>query len=103
MRIAYIIGSFPLPLETFILRELIGLVEHGHEVDIFAVEAPYGGAEHPRVGEYGFLKRTTYLCEHASDLGMGHPRGGPGRAFRCFARAPGVTLKKDDSEPYGLW
>lgn len=36
LRIAIFTGSFPVVSETFIVRQMAGLLELGHEVDIFA-------------------------------------------------------------------
>ncbi len=38
MRIAIFVGSFPLISETFILRQITGLIDLGHDVDIFGGE-----------------------------------------------------------------
>ena len=35
MRTAHLIGVFPKLSETFILNQLTGLIDRGHEVDIF--------------------------------------------------------------------
>jgi hypothetical protein len=36
MRIAFIVDSFPAVSETFILAQIVGLFQRGHEVDIVA-------------------------------------------------------------------
>ncbi|HEY1769789.1 MAG TPA: glycosyltransferase [Chthoniobacterales bacterium] len=36
MRIAVVVSGFPIPSETFILRQIIDLIGCGHEVDVFA-------------------------------------------------------------------
>src|SRR6266404_2550530 len=62
LRIAMFVGSFPVVSETFILRQITGLLDLGHAVDIYAdtraeVEAPV----HPEVGRYRLLERTTFM------------------------------------------
>jgi colanic acid/amylovoran/stewartan biosynthesis glycosyltransferase WcaL/AmsK/CpsK len=79
VRIAVILGGFPKLSETFILRQLTGLVDLGHEVDIFARRNPGETSVQPDVVRYGFLERTRYF-----DL----PRRRSGR----LARALGTLL-----------
>jgi len=62
LRIAMFVGSFPVVSETFILRQITGLIDLGHEVDIYAdtrVEA--GAPMHPDVAKYDLLARTTFM------------------------------------------
>src|SRR3984893_18294943 len=40
MRIAFIVDSFPNISETFILAQVVGLLQRGHEVDIVADPPP---------------------------------------------------------------
>lgn len=40
MRIAYIVGKFPKPSETFIWREVVGLRALGHDSQVFSFERP---------------------------------------------------------------
>ncbi len=59
MRIAFIVGHFPRLSETFILNQATGLLDRGHQVDIFS---EYGGdwdCVHPDVERYG-LRQHTY-------------------------------------------
>jgi colanic acid/amylovoran biosynthesis glycosyltransferase len=62
MRIAVIVTSFPTVSQTFVLGQITGLIDRGHEVDIFAAasEPEVGGAEHAVVREYGLMERTRY-------------------------------------------
>jgi len=62
LRIAIFLGSFPVVSETFILRQITGLIDLGHSVDIFANSRPDGsGPVQPEVGQYRLLERTTYI------------------------------------------
>jgi colanic acid/amylovoran biosynthesis glycosyltransferase len=53
MRIAFIVGGFPLISETFILNQITGLMDLGHEVDIYARRSSPDRAVHPEVEKYG--------------------------------------------------
>lgn len=60
MRIAIIARKFPLLSETFILNQIAGLIERGHEVDIYAYELGDTSQVHPVVKNYQLLERTYY-------------------------------------------
>ena len=69
MRIAVVVTSFPSLSQTFVLGQITGLIDRGHEVDIYsaASEPEEGGAEHAVVREYGLVKRTRYQPARAED------------------------------------
>lgn len=66
MKIAMIVGDFPVLSETFILNQITGLIDRGHSVDIYALEAltvdTSGNTSkvHPDVEKYHLLNRTYY-------------------------------------------
>ena len=60
MKIAFIVGPFPALSETFILNQMTGLLQRGHEVDIYAIHNPQESAVHPCVAEYDLLTRVYY-------------------------------------------
>jgi colanic acid/amylovoran biosynthesis glycosyltransferase len=64
MRIAFIVECFPVVSETFILNQIVGLREYGHEVDIYPLNVmnPSGNPAqmHPAVEKYHLLDRTYY-------------------------------------------
>lgn len=62
MRIAVIVNQFPKLSETFILDQITGLLDRGHEVDIFAWQMNKdGGVIHPDIKKYRLLERTHVL------------------------------------------
>jgi colanic acid/amylovoran biosynthesis glycosyltransferase len=62
LRIAVFLGSFPVVSETFILRQITGLLERCHEVDIYADTAGDTNAPvQPEVSRHRLLERTTYM------------------------------------------
>ena len=61
MRIAFIVGSFPALSETFILNQITGLIEMGHEIDIYSRFKPNQEKIHPDVAKYNLLDRTYYF------------------------------------------
>ncbi|AFZ29891.1 glycosyl transferase group 1 [Gloeocapsa sp. PCC 7428] len=68
MRILFIVGSFPALSETFILNQITGLIERGHEVDIYSLHRPKNTQKvHPDVENYRLLERTYYAPERATN------------------------------------
>lgn len=61
MKIAFILSTFPVLSETFILHQITGLLDLGHEVDIFAYCNPNQQKVHPDVEAYWLMERTHYL------------------------------------------
>lgn len=61
MRIAFIVNGFPLLSETFILNQITGLLDRGHEVYIFPHTRWNEPKVHPDVAKYNLLDRTYHL------------------------------------------
>jgi colanic acid/amylovoran biosynthesis glycosyltransferase len=127
MRIAFFVGSFPVVSETFILRQITGLIDLGHEVDVFAERRPdRAGPIHPEVTSYGLLDRTTYTDEDMPEAtgywqmpvwpitgrtwlpGEERPLWNVARVvqalptfLRCLRSAPGVAFHVLDPREYG--
>src|SRR6185503_2378318 len=61
-RIAMFLGSFPVISETFIVRQIMGLIDLGHTVDIYAdTRTEAGSPLHPEIAKYRLLERTTFM------------------------------------------
>jgi colanic acid/amylovoran biosynthesis glycosyltransferase len=63
VRIAFVLGEFPRISETFVLSQITGLLERGHEVAVYAGRPGPRGPVHPDVGRYRLLERTLYWPE----------------------------------------
>lgn len=65
MRIAFIVNEFPVLSETFILNQVTGLIQRGHEVDIYAISERQpnntSSKVHPDVETYDLLRHTYYF------------------------------------------
>jgi len=61
MKIAFIVGNFPVLSYTPILNQAMGLIDQGHEVDIFSFA--HGDTEkiHTDVYKYKLLEKTVFL------------------------------------------
>lgn len=60
MRVAFLVSEFPDLSETFVLNQITGLIEAGHEVDIYARRAAENPKVHADSNRYGLLSRTYY-------------------------------------------
>lgn len=86
-RIAVILGGFPNLSETFILDQLTGLIDRGHEIEIFAARPLGASVRHEAVDQYRLLERTHYYF-----TGWSTPGELALRTVRAFVRAPLRTL-----------
>lgn len=68
MRIAFIVGTFPALSETFILNQITGLIDRGHEVDIYAKQPRNDPSVHSDVTKYNLLERTYYLDPPSNEI-----------------------------------
>jgi colanic acid/amylovoran biosynthesis glycosyltransferase len=127
MRIAFLLSSFPVISETFILRQMTGLLDLGHQVDIYAERRPPADAPvHPEINEYGLGTRTIYLDKMPAASGYWEmpvwPISGdtwlPGAAspisnerraldavptlLRCLQKVPSLTFKVLDPHEYAF-
>lgn len=125
LRIGVFVGSFPVISETFILRQITGLLDLGHDVRIFANLRPDPSTPvHPEVARYELRSRTTYVDGPPESLlwelpvrplsGKTWPPGAAQsvsnwrRAARalpklaqCLARSPQLTRAMLSSQTYG--
>ncbi|MBD2103234.1 glycosyltransferase [Leptolyngbya sp. FACHB-261] len=61
MRVACLVGEFPVLSETFVLNQITGLIDRGHEVDIYANQPGDTLKIHPDVEKYNLLERTYFI------------------------------------------
>jgi len=60
MKIAFIVGGFPTLSQTFVLNQIIGLLDLGHDVEIFAQFNPKDKKVHSDVEKYRLMERVHY-------------------------------------------
>jgi colanic acid/amylovoran biosynthesis glycosyltransferase len=68
MRVAFV-ADFPSVSETFVLREITGLLDRAHDVEIFPPRAATAAVVHPQIARYRLLDRTH--PPEARDLALG--------------------------------
>lgn len=89
MRIAMIVGKFPVLSETFILNQIHGLTARGHTVDVFTL---YGTPDRTELEMCRPLNGTRLAVTHvprASD----RPAADSLRMFRAALRDPGQARR----------
>src|SRR6266542_3521779 len=125
LRIAMFVGRFPVVSETFIVRQITGLLDLGHEVDIYAdTRAEPGGPVHPEIAKYRLLERTTFMDLPPETApfempvwpitGRTWPPGSTSsipnalrvtrafsKFFRCFWKAPRLACQVLNQQEYG--
>ena len=60
MKIGFIVNEFPSVSQTFVLNQITGLLDRGHDVDIFAENPRSDCPLHDDVKKYNLLERTSY-------------------------------------------
>ncbi|MHA1681232.1 MAG: glycosyltransferase [Promethearchaeota archaeon] len=60
MRIAFILSKFPSISESFVLNQITGIIDRGHEVWIYAEFDPQDKIIHPDIKKYDLLHKTIY-------------------------------------------
>ena len=129
MRIAFLLHSFPVVSETFILGQITGLLDLGHDVHIYAQRRPQdNGSEpiHSELKAYDLGSRTIYLDNEMPEEsgywsmpvwpfsgetwlpGADCPISNSDRLLRavpilrrCLDAAPQLTLEVLDPDQYG--
>jgi colanic acid/amylovoran biosynthesis glycosyltransferase len=111
MKIAFIVDQFPKLSETFILNQITGLIDMGHEVDIFAASNPDEHKVHRGVKEYQLLARTYYFSEPEQKLArllratltlLRTFHRDPGKVLRSFIAAKRFRLRRRIAWQYVL-
>jgi colanic acid/amylovoran biosynthesis glycosyltransferase len=60
MRIAVVVGAFPTVSETFVLNQVTGLIDRGHDVRIFAARSGRPAAIHDEIISYRLMNLVRY-------------------------------------------
>lgn len=83
LRIAVFANEFPALSETFVLNQVTGLIDLGHDVTVFANGPRDEAAVHPDVLNYGLHRRIVY-------------RGMPKSRLARLSYAPGILSRRLD-------
>ena len=61
MRIAFLVDTFPVISETFIVNQIVGLINRGHDIHIYAKNRGNMSKYHTDITKYNLLEKTTFL------------------------------------------
>lgn len=61
MRIAFLLDSFPVISETFIVNQIVGLINRGHDIHIYAKNPGNMFKYHTDIARYNLLDKTTII------------------------------------------
>lgn len=98
LRITFVVGVFPTTSQTFIVRQITGLLDLGHEVRILAERRPREAQlVHPAVREYGLEEKVVYVHDSVGALGAAAVLG------RLALEHPGAyrLLRRDHAAAQG--
>ncbi|WP_235425193.1 hypothetical protein [Heyndrickxia ginsengihumi] len=67
MKILFFVGEFPKLSQTFILNQMTGLIDAGHDVWILAKKAESNGKVHDDVLKYHLMDKVIYYDQNGRD------------------------------------
>jgi len=100
MRIAFLVGTFPMLSETFVLNQITGLIDRGHEVDIYAWQQGDTRVVHPDVHAYQLLARTRFPAP-TTRAGIARPWALAKLIVTHWAQNPRAILRSLNVVAYG--
>lgn len=100
MKIAFLVTEFPSISQTFILNQITGLMDLGHQIEIFALESSKNGKEHPDVLNYDLLDKTTYFLKIPKNW-LSRAINGMALLLTNFWRYPAPVIKSLNIPKYG--
>ena len=99
MKVAFVVTAFPTLSYTFILDKITGLIDRGHEVDVFADRPGQLDQMHPDVERYGLLNHV-YCPPMPNNVAMRYVTGAGLMLTRGWRR-PGVMLRSLNAFRHG--
>ena len=61
MKVLFVVSTFPALSETFILNQITGLIDEGHDVEIVACQKSSNLKYHPDVDKYQLMSKVTFI------------------------------------------
>ncbi|AFY53082.1 glycosyltransferase [Rivularia sp. PCC 7116] len=99
MKIAFIVDKFPCLSETFVLNQITGLIDRGHQVKIYAIRPQNESKIHPDIEKYHLLEHTYYAQIPENQLLRAIK--GIGLLLTNFHKSPSVLLQTLNFSKYG--
>lgn len=101
LKIAFIVDDFPSLSQTFVINQIVGLLDRGHQVDIYAETRGNTAKVHHAVLDYRLLERTYYFTPIPNNL-FWRSILGIGVLLKNLLKAPLITLRSLNFFKYGL-
>jgi colanic acid/amylovoran biosynthesis glycosyltransferase len=99
MKIAFIVGQFPALSETFVLNQITGLIDRGHDVEVFAGRPGRDAAMHQEVQRYGLRERVEYFAPVPTGV-IARAGIALGLCARYVAKAPRAVMESLNAARY---
>lgn len=95
MKIAFIVIAFPRLSETFILNQITGLLDMGHDVEIFTSSIPKEKKVHFDVEKYHLMERVHYSWRlfNNKEFDIIHCHYGPSGIIGMHLKKVGIPAK----------
>lgn len=61
VKVLFLVSTFPALSETFILNQITGLIDAGHEVEVVACQRASNKKIHPDVEKYHLMSKVTFI------------------------------------------
>jgi colanic acid/amylovoran biosynthesis glycosyltransferase len=90
MNIAFIVSQFPVISESFIVQQITGLLEMGHNVQIVSFRHSQQKQVQKEVQKYNLVSKTTYICIPDTKIQLRFQ--GFICLLECFLRNPRATI-----------
>lgn len=100
MRIAFLVANFPRLSETFVINQVTGLLDRGHEVDIYTDQVEDESKVHPDVNHYQ-LRARTYAMQAIPQNYLWRVLKGLWLGLLHFHKAPRLMLRSLNVFAYG--
>jgi colanic acid/amylovoran biosynthesis glycosyltransferase len=101
MKVAFIVTEFPSLSQTFVLNQITGLIDRGHDVDIFANGIADDSKIHEDVRKYNLLDRTCYYREIIPKNKLFRLIKAANYVVRYMLKRPAVVLRSLNIIKYG--
>jgi colanic acid/amylovoran biosynthesis glycosyltransferase len=63
MRIAFFLNEFPALSQPFVLNQITGMIDRGHDVDIYALSCLELEKKHPQISSHNLLDRARFFSD----------------------------------------
>lgn len=102
MKIAFVFNQFPTISETFILSQIIGLIQRGHQIDIYAGTPKNYEIRHTDIENYQLLNHT-YLWQYMPEEYLPRSLKGLKLLLGSFYKKPILLLQSLNFLNYGIY